>query len=122
VAKVCDEEDAAVLTSGELSVRATRGDEWRIEFSAAGRTLTSSGAKGMGFMTVYDKHYVRDKLSLGVGDVAHPLWAVLSRCVRRGDRSRISGWVIPLSWRMAISTAVRPSSVAGIATELRVIT
>jgi alpha-D-xyloside xylohydrolase len=83
--KVSDEDDAAVLTSGELSVRAARGDDWRIEFSAAGRTLTSSGAKGMGFMTVDDKHYVREKLSLGVGDAVYGLGERFGPLVRNGQ-------------------------------------
>ena len=35
-----------------------------------------------------------------------------------GESSLISGWVSPLSWRIAMSTAVRPTSSAGMATEV----
>ena len=35
----------ATLTSGELSARVHRGQAWRLEFTAAGSVLTSSGPK-----------------------------------------------------------------------------
>lgn len=58
----------ATLTAGALSVRVDRTAPWHVDFRANGRTLTSSGPKGMGIMRDADgAHYLREQLNLGVG-------------------------------------------------------
>jgi alpha-D-xyloside xylohydrolase len=84
-AAVSHEDTATVLTSGALSVRVDRGDEWRIDFAAEGRTLTTSGAKGMGFMTLDGEHYVREQLDLGVGTAVYGLGERFGPLVRNGQ-------------------------------------
>jgi alpha-D-xyloside xylohydrolase len=84
-AVVSQEDSATVLTSGALSVRVNRADEWRIDFTAAGRILTASAAKGMGFMTLDGRHYVRDQLTLGVGDAVYGLGERFGPLVRNGQ-------------------------------------
>ncbi|GGP55090.1 alpha-xylosidase [Saccharothrix coeruleofusca] len=76
---------AAVLTSGALSARVHRGDQWRVEFTAGGRVLTASGAKGMGFMTLDGRHYVREQLALGVGEVVYGLGERFGPLVKNGQ-------------------------------------
>ncbi|GAB2617229.1 alpha-xylosidase [Streptomyces capparidis] len=61
------DEEAATLTSGELTVRVSRSDPWQVDFLAGGRVLTRSGAKAMAFMETPEGHHVREQLDLGVG-------------------------------------------------------
>ncbi|WP_086664724.1 alpha-xylosidase [Lentzea kentuckyensis] len=71
------------LTSGALQVRI--GRDWKVEFVAGDRVLTASEGKGMGFLTLDDKHYVRDQLCLGVGDVVYGLGERFGPLVRNGQ-------------------------------------
>ncbi|MET0237606.1 MAG: alpha-xylosidase, partial [Kibdelosporangium sp.] len=77
--------DGDELTSGALSVRVHRGEKWRVDFVAAGKVLTTSAAKGMGFMTLDGRHYVRDQLDLGVGDLVYGLGERFGPLVRNGQ-------------------------------------
>jgi alpha-D-xyloside xylohydrolase len=78
-------EDGHVLTSGALSVRVHDGEGWQIDFAAAGTVLTTSGAKAMGFMSLDGRHYVRDRLDLGVGDLVYGLGERFGPLVRNGQ-------------------------------------
>lgn len=71
------------LTSGALEVKVSR--DWKVEFAAGGQVLTSSAAKGMGFMTLDGRHYVRDRLALGVGEVVYGLGERFGPLVRNGQ-------------------------------------
>ena len=71
------------LTSGALEVRV--GRDWKVEFVAGDRVLTASEGKGMGFMTLDGKHYVRDQLCLGVGEVVYGLGERFGPLVRNGQ-------------------------------------
>ncbi|MFD7658326.1 alpha-xylosidase [Actinosynnema sp. NPDC059797] len=84
-AKVVDDDAGVELTSGALSVRVLRGEEWRVDFTAAGRTLTSSRTKGIGLMTAEGRHHVREQLVLGVGDVVYGLGERFGPLVRNGQ-------------------------------------
>jgi alpha-D-xyloside xylohydrolase len=78
-------EDGHVLTSGALSVRVHEGQQWQIDFAAGGRVLTTSGANAMGFMGLDGRHYVRDRLDLGVGDLVYGLGERFGPLVRNGQ-------------------------------------
>jgi alpha-D-xyloside xylohydrolase len=91
-AEVSADDESAVLTSGALSVRVGRTGPWRVDFTAAGRTLTTSGAKGMAFLTTDGGtdparagHYVRDQLSLGVGEAVYGLGERFGPLVKNGQ-------------------------------------
>ncbi|MFE9747931.1 alpha-xylosidase [Saccharothrix saharensis] len=84
-AKVVEDDAGVVMTSGALSVRVNRGDGWRVDFTADGRPLTSSGTKGMGFMTVHGTHHVREQLTLGVGDTVYGLGERFGPLVKNGQ-------------------------------------
>ncbi|QFZ20296.1 alpha-xylosidase [Saccharothrix syringae] len=84
-AKVVDDDAGVVLTAGTLSAHVHRGDRWRVDFTADGRRLTGSGAKGMGFMTADGAHHVREQLDLGVGDVVYGLGERFGPLVRNGQ-------------------------------------
>ncbi|NEE01427.1 alpha-xylosidase [Phytoactinopolyspora halotolerans] len=83
-------DDVAELTSGGLTARVHRGDSWRVDFvenTAGGeRVLTSSGGKGMGFMTMPDgTHHVVEKLDLNPGDAVYGLGERFGPLVKNGQ-------------------------------------
>lgn len=84
-AKVVDDDAGVVMTAGALSVRVHRGEQWRVDFTADGRPLTSSGAKGIGFMTVDGTHHVREQLVMGVGDTVYGLGERFGPLVKNGQ-------------------------------------
>ncbi|MFI7504125.1 alpha-xylosidase [Streptomyces sp. NPDC049687] len=77
----------ATLTSGALSVRVARSGPWHVEFLAHGRTLTSSGPKGMGILrdTATGGHYLREQLNLGVGTSVYGLGERFGPLVKNGQ-------------------------------------
>ncbi len=80
-----DDAGAAVLTSGALSARVTRAD-WRVDFLAGERILTTSGAEDLAFIgTDAGQHYVRERLSLGVGAAVYGLGERFGPLVRNGQ-------------------------------------
>ncbi|RSM51854.1 alpha-xylosidase [Amycolatopsis sp. WAC 01376] len=78
-------EDGHTLTAGALSVRLHRGEGWKVDFVADGKVLTSSGAKGMGFMSLDGEHHVRDQLDLSVGTQVYGLGERFGPLVRNGQ-------------------------------------
>ena len=69
-----NDEQAATLTSGRLSVRVPRGDDWRVEFAGDGRIVTTSGFRGMGIIDLEGEGpYIHEQLSLGVGENVYGL-------------------------------------------------
>ena len=75
-----------VLTSGGLSVRVDRGDQWRVDFVAGGRVLTSSPHKGIGVITSDDgEHFVHEQLTLGVGEQVFGLGERFGAFVKNGQ-------------------------------------
>ncbi|WJK36896.1 alpha-xylosidase [Solwaraspora sp. WMMA2065] len=83
--QVTDEAEYASITSGELTARFARGDSWRLEFVAAGRVLTGSGYKSMAALDTDDGSYVREQLSLGVGETVYGLGERFGPLVRNGQ-------------------------------------
>ncbi|WP_199439985.1 alpha-xylosidase [Umezawaea beigongshangensis] len=79
------DDEAVTLTSGELSVRVSREDSWRVDFEAGGRVLTSSDSRAAGFMTTPDGHFVREQLDLGVGEVVYGLGERFGPLVKNGQ-------------------------------------
>ncbi|MET7653229.1 MULTISPECIES: alpha-xylosidase [unclassified Streptomyces] len=77
----------ATLTSGALSVKVARSGPWHVEFLAHGRTLTSSGPKGMGIMrdAATGGHYLREQLNLGVGTSVYGLGERFGPLVKNGQ-------------------------------------
>ena len=78
--------DSAVLTSGELSVRIARGQPWRMDFVADGRTLTSAGEKDTAAITTSDgRHHLVQRLGLGVGDAVYGMGERFGPLVKNGQ-------------------------------------
>ena len=76
----------ATITSGALSARFERSEGWGLEFLADGSVLTASGSKAMALLsTGSDGHYVREQLSLGVGEVVYGLGERFGPLVKNGQ-------------------------------------
>jgi alpha-D-xyloside xylohydrolase len=74
------------FTSGLLSARVSRGEDWSVEFLAGGRRLTGSGWRAMAIITADDgRHYLREQLDLGVGHCVYGLGERFGPLVRNGQ-------------------------------------
>jgi alpha-D-xyloside xylohydrolase len=96
------------LTAGELTATVAHGAPWNLEFSAAGRVLTSSGHKSIGYVQVAPdaevtsgivgnarvaetqhparpQHYVHEQLELGVGELVYGLGERFGPLVKNGQ-------------------------------------
>jgi alpha-D-xyloside xylohydrolase len=80
----CDEQ-VATLVSGALSVRVDRTD-WRLDFLAGDRVLTTSGPEDLAFITTSDGgHFVRERLRIGVGEAVYGLGERFGPLVKNGQ-------------------------------------
>jgi alpha-D-xyloside xylohydrolase len=76
----------ATITSGALSARFERGEGWLLEFIADGKVLTRSGRKALAYIdTDSDEHYLREQLSLEVGEVVYGLGERFGPLVKNGQ-------------------------------------
>ncbi|GAB3965200.1 alpha-xylosidase [Actinoallomurus acanthiterrae] len=83
---VAVDDEAAVLTSGALSVRVARTGSWRVDFSAGGRVLTGGGEKTTAMVETGDgRHYIREQLDLGVGHHVYGLGERFGPLVKNGQ-------------------------------------
>jgi alpha-D-xyloside xylohydrolase len=80
------DENHATITSGALSARFGRGERWALDFLADGKVLTSSSSKALAYIdTDSDEHYVREQLSLGVGEAIYGLGERFGPLVKNGQ-------------------------------------
>jgi len=77
--------EAATLTSGGLSVRVDKGDDWKVDFKAQDRTLTSSGWRALGIVDTPDGRFIHEQLSLGVGECVYGLGERFTPFVKNGQ-------------------------------------
>jgi alpha-D-xyloside xylohydrolase len=83
--QVCDDAQAATLTSGRLSVRVEKAGDWRVEFKAGERVITASGRKGMGIIDTGEGRYIHEQLDLGVGECVYGLGERFTAFVKNGQ-------------------------------------
>jgi alpha-D-xyloside xylohydrolase len=84
--RVDDDENYATITSGALAARFHRGDDWRLDFMAGDRVLTSSGFKAMAALDTDEGSFVREQLLLGVGDAVYGLGERFGPLVKNGQQ------------------------------------
>jgi alpha-D-xyloside xylohydrolase len=80
-----DDEQAATLTSGQLSARVEKAGDWKIEFKDGARTITSSGWRGMGLMDTPEGRFIHEQLALGVGECVYGLGERFTAFVKNGQ-------------------------------------
>ncbi len=99
-------EDGAVLESGAITARITRGAPWNLAFEVAGRRVTGSGRKAQGYIRLaHDaqvdpgiveisdaprghrraRSYVHEQLELGVGETIYGLGERFGPLVKNGQ-------------------------------------
>jgi alpha-D-xyloside xylohydrolase len=101
------DDDGAVLESGALRARVRRGAPWDLTFEADGRTLTRSGHKSVGYLTLDpdapvaahpagvtgvsatglapERTYLHSQLSLDVGELVYGLGERFGPLVKNGQ-------------------------------------
>ncbi|GAA2224213.1 alpha-xylosidase [Herbiconiux moechotypicola] len=106
------DEHGGTLTSGSLSARVSAGAPWSLEFVSAGRPLTASGHKSVGYLTLAAdapitaeptgiagvtttglapaRHYLHEQLELGVGETIYGLGERFGPLVKNGQS--IDSW------------------------------
>jgi alpha-D-xyloside xylohydrolase len=79
-----EDPQAAVLTSGQLSVRVSK-TEWRIDFLDGDTPITHSGSKGMGLVDTPQGRFIHEQLGLGVGECVYGLGERFTPFVKNGQ-------------------------------------
>ena len=80
-----NDEKFATLTSGDLTVRIHKGEDWLVEFIGKDRVLTSSGWRAAGFVDTSDGRYIHEQLSLGVGEHVYGLGERFMSFIKNGQ-------------------------------------
>jgi alpha-D-xyloside xylohydrolase len=82
---IANDEQSATLTSGNLSVRVNRGNDWLVEYIDGDRVLTSSGWRALGFVDTPDGRYIHEQLDLGVGECVYGLGERFTAFAKNGQ-------------------------------------
>ncbi len=81
-----DGEDEIVLTSGKTSITIQKKNGWKIIFAHAGKHLTDSANRNLGYITGPDgKAWFREQLALGVGESIYGLGEHFTPFVKNGQ-------------------------------------
>ncbi|MCA9912439.1 MAG: alpha-xylosidase [Anaerolineae bacterium] len=83
-------EHEAWLKTGNLSVHVPTEGEWQFTFQRNGKLLTDSGYKAVGLFEKDGKTYLRDQLSIGVGETLYGLGEHFNAFVKNGQS--IESW------------------------------
>lgn len=85
-AEILENEEEAVLKSGDLSVRIRKGEEWKVEFYRGSERITGSSQKSMAYIAeAGGKAYMREELDLGVGEWVYGLGERFTAFVKNGQ-------------------------------------
>ncbi|MAU12795.1 MAG: alpha-xylosidase [Anaerolineaceae bacterium] len=84
------DEDEAWLISGSLSVRVPLASEWGYRFYRDGALLTESEPKALGLFNKSGTHYMREQLTLAVGETLYGLGERFGPLVKNGQN--IESW------------------------------
>ncbi|HKJ39085.1 MAG TPA: hypothetical protein VJ972_09935, partial [Anaerolineales bacterium] len=80
-----NDEKIATLTSGDLSVRINKGENWLVEFVGNEKVITSSGWHALGFIDTPDGRFIHEQLSLGVGEYVYGLGERFTSFIKNGQ-------------------------------------
>ncbi|WP_436877159.1 alpha-xylosidase [Siccibacter turicensis] len=77
----------AELTSGSLSVRVSKGENWALDFLRYGERITGSQVKNNGYVQDGNtgRNYIFERLDLGVGETVYGLGERFTALVRNGQ-------------------------------------
>jgi alpha-D-xyloside xylohydrolase len=84
--QIHNEADFASLTSGRLTVRIDKGENWRVDYLDGERRLTHSGWRGLGYVDVVgDGRFIHEQLGLSVGENVYGLGERFTPFVKNGQ-------------------------------------
>jgi len=83
--QISDDADAAMLTSGRLTVRVAKRPDWRVDFLDGDRVVTSSGWRGLALMETPEGRFMVEQLNLGVGECVYGLGERFTPFVKNGQ-------------------------------------
>jgi alpha-D-xyloside xylohydrolase len=82
---ISETEHEAVFRSGNLSLHAAIGDDWKFEFRADGRLLTQSGWRSLGYVDTPEGRFIHEQLGIGVGESIYGLGERFTPFVKNGQ-------------------------------------
>ena len=82
---ILDDERSVMLTSGDLSVRINKTDDWLVEYIGENKVITFSGWRAMGFVDTPNGRYMHEQLNLGVGECVYGLGERFTPFVKNGQ-------------------------------------
>ena len=82
---ISETEQVVTLTSGELSVRINKSQDWLVEYIGDGKVITSSGWRALGFVDTTQSRFIHEQLSLGVGECVYGLGERFTAFVKNGQ-------------------------------------
>jgi alpha-D-xyloside xylohydrolase len=80
-----NEEQFASLTSGDLTVRVNKGENWLVEYLDDSRPLTQSGWRDMGYVDTENGRFIHEQLGLSVGECVYGLGERFTSFVKNGQ-------------------------------------
>ena len=88
---VVDQEDFVSLSSGDLTIRVEKRDDWRLDVLRAGKRITGGalGAGGYAVSAEDRKAYVFERLDLGVGELVYGFGERFTAFTRNGQTVEI---------------------------------
>jgi alpha-D-xyloside xylohydrolase len=82
---ISNDERSTMLTSGDLSVRINKLDDWLVEYIGGNKVITSSGWRAMGFVDTPNERYMHEQLNLGVRECVYGLGERFTPFVKNGQ-------------------------------------
>jgi alpha-D-xyloside xylohydrolase len=82
---ISNDEKCATLTSGDLSVRVNKSEDWLVEFIGDDKVITSSGWRALGFVDTPDGRFIHEQLNLGVGENIYGLGERFTSFIKNGQ-------------------------------------
>ena len=79
------DDNQATITSGALTARFSRAERWTLEFLAGSSVLTASANKAMALITKSGAYYIREQLSLEIGEFVYGLGERFGPLVKNGQ-------------------------------------
>ena len=82
---ISDHENFISLSSGQISVRINKGEDWLVEYRAGENILTSSGWRALGFVDTPSGRFIHEQLNIGVGENIYGLGERFTAFIKNGQ-------------------------------------
>ena len=82
---ISETEQVVTLTSGNLSVRINKAQDWLVDYMGGGKVMTTSGWRALGFVDTPEGRFIHEQLSLGVGECVYGLGERFTALVKNGQ-------------------------------------